>query len=88
VILGHEGGGIVQDVGVGVTSVKAGDHVIPLYTGPEFAAGEFGQKFSLAVFPAKKTNLFLGFKKKIRAAGDPRGPRGTLIGPDGFFTFF
>jgi S-(hydroxymethyl)glutathione dehydrogenase / alcohol dehydrogenase len=32
VILGHEGGGIVQEVGVGVTSVRAGDHVIPLYT--------------------------------------------------------
>jgi S-(hydroxymethyl)glutathione dehydrogenase/alcohol dehydrogenase len=31
VILGHEGGGIVEDVGAGVTSVKAGDHVIPLY---------------------------------------------------------
>lgn len=31
-ILGHEGGGIVQEVGEGVTSVKAGDHVIPLYT--------------------------------------------------------
>jgi S-(hydroxymethyl)glutathione dehydrogenase/alcohol dehydrogenase len=32
VILGHEGGGIVQEVGAGVKSVKAGDHVIPLYT--------------------------------------------------------
>jgi len=32
VILGHEGGGIVQEVGAGVTSVKPGDHVIPLYT--------------------------------------------------------
>src|SRR5713226_5199387 len=31
-ILGHEGAGIVRDVGPGVTSVKAGDHVIPLYT--------------------------------------------------------
>ena len=31
-ILGHEGGGIVQEVGEGVTSVKPGDHVIPLYT--------------------------------------------------------
>lgn len=31
-ILGHEGGGIVQEVGSGVTSVKVGDHVIPLYT--------------------------------------------------------
>lgn len=31
-ILGHEGAGIVVDVGKGVTSVKKGDHVIPLYT--------------------------------------------------------
>jgi len=31
-ILGHEGGGIVEEVGAGVTSVKPGDHVIPLYT--------------------------------------------------------
>src|ERR1700681_1271618 len=31
-ILGHEGAGIVVDVGPGVTSVKKGDHVIPLYT--------------------------------------------------------
>lgn len=32
VILGHEGGGIVEEVGEGVTSLKPGDHVIPLYT--------------------------------------------------------
>ena len=31
-ILGHEGGGIVESVGEGVTSVAVGDHVIPLYT--------------------------------------------------------
>src|SRR5262250_495465 len=31
-ILGHEGAGIVREVGAGVTSVVAGDHVIPLYT--------------------------------------------------------
>ncbi|RKH10023.1 S-(hydroxymethyl)glutathione dehydrogenase/class III alcohol dehydrogenase [Corallococcus sp. CA053C] len=31
-IFGHEGAGIVVDVGAGVTSVKKGDHVIPLYT--------------------------------------------------------
>ena len=30
-ILGHEGGAIVVDIGAGVDSVKAGDHVIPLY---------------------------------------------------------
>jgi S-(hydroxymethyl)glutathione dehydrogenase / alcohol dehydrogenase len=32
VIFGHEGAGIVVDVGAGVTSLKKGDHVIPLYT--------------------------------------------------------
>lgn len=31
-VLGHEGGGVVEEVGTGVTSVKPGDHVIPLYT--------------------------------------------------------
>jgi len=31
-VLGHEGAGIVVQVGAGVTSVKPGDHVIPLYT--------------------------------------------------------
>ncbi len=36
-ILGHEGAGVVVDVGPGVTSVKKGDHVIPLYT-PECRA--------------------------------------------------
>src|SRR5919197_1907886 len=36
-ILGHEGAGIVVDIGPGVTSVQKGDHVIPLYT-PECRA--------------------------------------------------
>jgi S-(hydroxymethyl)glutathione dehydrogenase / alcohol dehydrogenase len=40
VILGHEGGGIVQEIGPGVTSVKPGDHVIPLYT-PECGVCKF-----------------------------------------------
>lgn len=39
-ILGHEGGAIVQEVGVGVTSLKPGDHVIPLYT-PECGRCKF-----------------------------------------------
>ncbi|WP_444935797.1 S-(hydroxymethyl)glutathione dehydrogenase/class III alcohol dehydrogenase [Microbulbifer sp. JMSA004] len=39
-ILGHEGGGIVVHVGEGVTSVKEGDHVIPLYT-PECGECKF-----------------------------------------------
>ncbi len=39
-ILGHEGAGIVREVGTGVTSVKPGDHVIPLYT-PECRECEY-----------------------------------------------
>src|SRR5262250_2424378 len=39
-ILGHEGAGIVVEVGPGVTSVRAGDHVIPLYT-PECRQCEY-----------------------------------------------
>jgi len=48
VILGHEGAGVVESIGEGVTSVVVGDHVIPLYT-PE--CGEC--KFCLS----GKTNL-------------------------------
>lgn len=39
-VLGHEGGGIVESVGEGVTSVAVGDHVIPLYT-PECGECKF-----------------------------------------------
>ena len=47
-VLGHEGGGVVEEIGAGVTSVNVGDHVIPLYT------PECGQcKFCLS----GKTNL-------------------------------
>ncbi len=48
VILGHEGAGVVVEVGEGVTSVKPGDHVIPLYT-PECRQCEYCLSF--------KTNL-------------------------------
>jgi S-(hydroxymethyl)glutathione dehydrogenase/alcohol dehydrogenase len=40
VILGHEGGGVVEEIGAGVTSVAVGDHVIPLYT-PECGECKF-----------------------------------------------
>ena len=39
-ILGHEGGGIVEEIGGGVKSIKPGDHVIPLYT-PECGKCKF-----------------------------------------------
>jgi S-(hydroxymethyl)glutathione dehydrogenase/alcohol dehydrogenase len=39
-ILGHEGAGVVVDVGPGVSSLKKGDHVIPLYT-PECRQCEY-----------------------------------------------
>ena len=47
-VLGHEGGGVVEEIGAGVTHLAVGDHVIPLYT------PECGQcKFCLS----GKTNL-------------------------------
>ncbi len=65
VILGHEGGGIVESVGEGVTSVKVGDHVIPLYT-PECGECKFCK--------SGKTNLC----QKIRATqGKGLMPDGT-----------
>ena len=39
-ILGHEGAGVVVDVGAGVSTLKKGDHVIPLYT-PECRQCEY-----------------------------------------------
>src|SRR5471032_538604 len=64
-ILGHEGGGVVEALGEGVTSVAVGDHVIPLYT-PE--CGEC--KFCLS----GKTNLC----QKIRVTqGKGLMPDGT-----------
>jgi len=64
-ILGHEGAGVVVDVGVGVKSLKKGDHVIPLYT-PECRECEY--------CISRKTNLC----QKIRATqGKGLMPDGT-----------
>ncbi|MGZ5251170.1 MAG: zinc-binding dehydrogenase, partial [Caldimonas sp.] len=64
-ILGHEGAGIVREVGAGVTTLAEGDHVIPLYT-PECRQC----KFCLS----RKTNLC----QKIRATqGKGLMPDGT-----------
>ncbi|MBT6843201.1 MAG: S-(hydroxymethyl)glutathione dehydrogenase/class III alcohol dehydrogenase [Candidatus Melainabacteria bacterium] len=65
VILGHEGGAIVEQLGEGVTSLKKGDHVIPLYT-PECGECKFCK--------SGKTNLC----QKIRATqGKGLMPDGT-----------
>jgi len=64
-ILGHEGAGVVVDVGPGVTSLKPGDHVIPLYT-PECRECEYCL--------SRKTNLC----QKIRTTqGQGLMPDGT-----------
>jgi len=64
-ILGHEGAGVVVDVGAGVTSLRKGDHVIPLYT-PECRECEYCL--------SRKTNLCV----KIRSTqGKGVMPDGT-----------
>ena len=64
-ILGHEGGAVVEEIGPGVTGLKPGDHVIPLYT-PECGECSFCK--------SGKTNLC----QKIRATqGQGLMPDGT-----------
>ena len=60
-ILGHEGAGVVVDVGAGVTSVKKGDHVIPLYT-PECR--------QCAYCVSRKTNLCQAIRETQGKGGD------------------
>ncbi|CAG9827895.1 unnamed protein product [Diabrotica balteata] len=65
VVLGHEGSGIVESVGEGVTNVKPGDHVIPLYV-PQCGECKFCK--------TPKTNLC----QKIRITqGQGKMPDGT-----------
>lgn len=72
-ILGHEGAGIVVDVGPGVTSVRKGDHVIPLYT-PECR--------SCPSCLSRKTNLCTAIRATQGQGLMPDGTSRFSIGKD------
>src|ERR1700741_2425779 len=71
VIFGHEGAGVVVDVGPGVTTLQKGDHVIPLYT-PEGRAC----KSCLS----RKTNLCTAIRATQGRGVMPDGPSRFSIG--------
>ena len=72
-ILGHEGAGIVVDVGPGVSSVKKGDHVIPLYT------PECRECYSCT---SRKTNLCTAIRSTQGQGVMPDGTSRFSIGKD------
>src|ERR1700723_3447174 len=72
-ILGHEGAGIVVEVGPGVPSLKAGDHVIPLYT-PECR--------NCKSCTSRKTNLCTAIRSTQGKGVMPDGTSRFSIGKD------
>ncbi|HUA55061.1 MAG TPA: S-(hydroxymethyl)glutathione dehydrogenase/class III alcohol dehydrogenase [Candidatus Sulfotelmatobacter sp.] len=89
-ILGHEGAGVVVEVGAGVTSVKPGDHVIPLYT-PECRQCEYclSRKTNLCqairvtqgqgVMPDGSSRFSLGGKKLYHYMGTSTFANATVL---------
>jgi S-(hydroxymethyl)glutathione dehydrogenase/alcohol dehydrogenase len=77
-ILGHEGAGVVVDVGKGVTSVKKGDHVIPLYT-PECR--------QCPSCLSRKTNLCTSIRATQGQGLMPDGTSRFSIGKDKIFHY-
>jgi S-(hydroxymethyl)glutathione dehydrogenase/alcohol dehydrogenase len=77
-ILGHEGAGVVVDVGAGVTSVKKGDHVIPLYT-PECRQCEY--------CTSGKTNLCQAIRETQGRGVMPDGTSRFRIGSEPLFHY-
>ena len=77
-VLGHEGAGVVVDTGPGVTTLKPGDHVIPLYT-PECR----NCKFCLS----GKTNLCVAIRETQGQGLMPDGTSRFSIGGDRLFHY-
>jgi len=77
-ILGHEGAGIVVDTGPGVTSLKKGDHVIPLYT-PECRQCEY--------CTSGKTNLCQAIRETQGQGLMPDGSSRFSIGGEKVFHY-
>ena len=77
-ILGHEGAGVVVDTGPGVTSVKKGDHVIPLYV-PECRQCEY--------CTSGKTNLCQAVRETQGAGMMPDGTSRFSLGKDPLFHY-
>src|SRR5690349_20414710 len=77
-ILGHEGAGIVVDVGRGVTSLQKGDHVIPLYT-PECRQCEYCL--------SRKSNLCVAIRATEGRDVVPDGTSRFLAGSDTVFHY-
>ena len=77
-ILGHEGAGVVVDVGPGVTTLKKGDHVIPLYT-PECRVCEY--------CTSGKTNLCQAIRVTQGQGVMPDGSSRFSMGKDQIFHY-
>ncbi len=77
-ILGHEGAGVVVEVGSGVTTLKPGDHVIPLYT-PECGVCDY--------CTSGKTNLCQALRETQGAGLMPDGTSRFSIGKEKIFHY-
>ncbi len=77
-ILGHEGAGIVVDVGKGVSSLRKGDHVIPLYT-PECRQCEYCL--------SRKTNLCVAIRSTQGKGLMPDGTSRFSSGKDPIYHY-